>query len=473
MKKKVIGLSTLLLVLLLGLFTTSYATDITLNQLKNFCVNVGIKQGISQSNMQNWVDNSSAFAFLETNLTNKLKNSSYQLYILSGGFNVYVYVFDYSINNKIVVRNTSDVDITTSGSGTYYQVRVNDNTWSYSGNANNQNYNVTKNGLYYSELNMYNGWGSTIWRSAPVYWTDSSIFDGPYQDSLPFTFISEVGLGTVSYNNYDYTLFEVPYGDLLLGQLYVPSGTIVNYQDIINYYWRWNNWQTRELDSSNIYLQLISNDDGDLSFNVKLKSDYIYPNTYYQYIWSDHTTEPYQITDGGCYIKDIHTVIVNGVVDPYQTFSGDYLDEYNNDLENQDMQQNLQDQTDQLLDSSEVDSILGGFSSSGDILDAFGYSPIENPFVVVIRNVFVGLNDVLLGSGNQTLDLSSFGMQLVLHSEDFVLPDNIITTFIHLVCNGFFVYGLYKYGFKLIQWINTGRLQNLLDETSGSTNYLF
>lgn len=39
MKKKLIGLSTLLLVLLLGLSTTSYAKTLTENEIRNFCEN--------------------------------------------------------------------------------------------------------------------------------------------------------------------------------------------------------------------------------------------------------------------------------------------------------------------------------------------------------------------------------------------------------------------------------------------------
>lgn len=457
MKKKVIGLSILLLVLLLGLSTITYAYEYEIT-------NENIDELMSYYNNVTWFNSISASTInsrLKTSLNNNQSNYDnclIYIYTTSNGRYVpYIYYFNNNTVSAVQWSSVSNFRITC----TTYEYSVVDNKYR------------TISAIQSDSRGKYVMWRNDI----------GNYKEGPYQNiqimtiiepQAPFSFVSETGLGIVTYNNYEYTLFEKPSsGDLLLGQLFIPNGVTVNYQDIINYYWRWNNWQSRELATSNIYLQLISNDDGDLSFNVKLKSDYIYPNTYYQYIWSDHTTEPYQISDGGCYIKDPHTVIVNGVVDPYQTFSGDYADEYNNELENMDFQQNLQDQTDQLLDSSEVDSILGGFSSSGDILDAFGYSPIENPFVVVIRNVFVGLNDVLLGSGNQTLDLSSFGMQLVLHSEDFVLPDNIITTFIHLVCNGFFVYGLYKYGFKLIQWINTGRLQNLLDETSGSTNYLF
>lgn len=177
-------------------------------------------------------------------------------------------------------------------------------------------------------------------------------------------------------------------------------------------------------------------------------------------------------------VTDNYTNIVGGVFYPGNTFSGDYNNQYNQQQQTNDIisttENNTQEIIDTITDDSEVQTGLDNFTnSSGDILNNFGYSPIDNPFYAVIDFVLNSVKDVLLGSGNVTLNVGWHGYNTVLRSQDFTLPDNAVVTLIHLICNGFFIWGLYKYGFKLYQWINSGRLQNLVNEANDHQYYWF
>ena len=148
------------------------------------------------------------------------------------------------------------------------------------------------------------------------------------------------------------------------------------------------------------------------------------------------------------YCTDGHTNIVSGIIYPLNTFSGDYNQQYNQQQDTNNFIQQSQNNTDEIKDTitddSQVQNNLDEFVSGDNLLNEFGYSPIENPFTSVIVDVCSDLKDVLLGSGNQTLNISWGGRTQYLHSEDFIFPDGILFTLIHLICNGFFIQTPYK-----------------------------
>lgn len=177
------------------------------------------------------------------------------------------------------------------------------------------------------------------------------------------------------------------------------------------------------------------------------------------------------------YCFDGHTHVVSGIIYPNNTFSGDYIQQYNeqeqtNTITSQ-SNQNTQDLQDTLTDDSQVEDMQNEFFNSGDLMENVGFHPLENPFVEFLDTIIRGVQNTLLGTGNQTLDISFMGSTQRLHSEDFVLPNNALTTFIHLLCNGWFIFHLAKYGFELFHWINTGRLQNLVNEANMKTYFWF
>lgn len=183
------------------------------------------------------------------------------------------------------------------------------------------------------------------------------------------------------------------------------------------------------------------------------------------------------------YCVNGYTNIISGVIFPSNTFSGDYNSIYDSQqntnniiggiTENQD--NNTDKITDTLTDDSNVQNELGGFFSgdADQFANKIGYNIVENPFISVVERVCRGVTNVILGTDQASLQIGFGGQNYILRSQDFILPDNAITTFIHLMCNGFLVWIIYKYGFKLFEWIREGRLNNLVNEANDHQYYWF
>ena len=176
LKKKFffVALCTLLLTLLLGLCGTCYAS-IDEVDLKNFCYNFMTKKdGFTESQASNWIDNSQSFASLSSSCSAYFNNDNYKILLIGLQGNIYFLVksnFDY----KLVIRDTTNINITANGySG--YQVHTADSNWisSYSSAYMNN----LKNGYFYTDDNMY--YNNNIYYSAPKYYPDSHIFDEYY-----------------------------------------------------------------------------------------------------------------------------------------------------------------------------------------------------------------------------------------------------------------------------------------------------
>lgn len=305
-----------------------YANDITLEDFKNYVLNVGIKQGLNESNVITYIDSSSGFASFVNATSNVFENPDIDLYFLNTGYNIWFYYFSHNTTNKIVVRNKNDVDITISGSFTGYQIQLSDNNMFRTTTATT--YNVTKNYYYYSDLTMFDGWGSTIWKSPPVYWTSSDIFDGPYQSARGLAFISKPSDTTVDVWAFeDVPLYKFSGDeDFYIGQLYSPLDSNT-YETNSNFFYRWGDWQFRTLPDSATYLEYVGSDDQAALYDVYLDKNYLYDNTIYSLVWTDTTTDPYTLAAANFYLGDKNTIIIDGTVDPSKTFSGDYDDKYN------------------------------------------------------------------------------------------------------------------------------------------------
>lgn len=473
-KKLSILLLLLLAVLFIGSFSTSYALTLTENDIRNFCensykakVNVNIpstvEQNIANADFSAWVNaissNEGRWAIFYS------YGSAYLLVYNGSAANLNTYTM-YKASNRIYV-NTS------------YLSRVIRSCFSFSdGSFNNSSdiYDVS-DFLYTDSLITNNGRrDGTVVYSAGTYKPNSDIFSGRYTNdkfefspiSSYFTTASIDGLSTPN-NVY---VYDGRFGILTLGYLEKFSHLSSIYK-VIYCYSKSSGWY--ELNSSAVdnftgyYVQ-----DDVLTYTVdlsNLRGDMLLlfsfqPNSF------DFNNQDFWL-----YIKSPYTYISNGIIFPNKTFSGDYYNNYNDDNNTDKITDNntndTENITDTLTDDSQVDNILGSNLSGDNLLNNIGYNPIQNPFSTIILNTMTNFTDALLGSGSQTLSFTIFNNTISISSDDFVLPNGELRNFISLICNGFLVYQIIKYGFQLYQWINTGRIQNLVNEANNHQYYLF
>lgn len=475
-KKQIIGLSTLLLVCLLGLFTTSYAMSVS--QAEDCMLYITDQYNASYTPYYKIC----VPALIDSNLWEQHKNEigfdTYNTIIMRCKYEsttVRVEFITLNVDNTYI--NQTFIKFTTDNA-TLTDIRICRFNMTRQGIVNS--FSIFNDSLSYNSIRR-DPTDMSVWCGAVIQannienTTDYFYYGKGYSAQMPFTFIPKPTSQFADvYYFEDVPLYNASGEDLYLGQLFVPSDSIITYWTKDNYYFRYNDWNMRQLPSDSFYLQYYTSENDVVVYDVYLQAKYIYDNTIYSSVWADGSTDPYTLAYTNFYIKNNNTVVSNGVINPSQTFSGDYKDKYDNDIDNQEDVNNISEAIDDtVLDDSEVDNMLSEFNTSGDILDSLGYSPLENPFTTVILDVITQLTDVLLGSGNVTLDISAFDLEMVLHSESFVLPNGLIKIFVSLVSNGFMIWIIYKYGFKLYMEINTGKFKNLIDETTNTNINLF
>lgn len=182
------------------------------------------------------------------------------------------------------------------------------------------------------------------------------------------------------------------------------------------------------------------------------------------------------------YVSDTNTrysVATGGglIVSADDTFSGDYLNNYDNDINNvvneqpiNDIANSIDNINDTLTDDSEVDAILDEFAS-GDLGEKWGFSPLTNPFYSFLYDLYSGFLDCLLGNENVTLNLNIFGRTVVLHSEDFITPQNDLINFVKNVLTAFFIYLAAKHFYKVIVSFEVGNATQIKDNLNGDPYY--
>lgn len=500
-------LSTLLLTFLLGLSGNAYAW--TYNEVKGTIENVIVNSGYNNvylTNLNTWIHSEVAEEWSELynydnfmimnnlgSVSDNISNINHAIiaYAWNNPENDYnLYENKYSSSNWELKTTIGITKVTFSGT--------------YDSNWNNNNYYSTST----SNNNVYWGFGN---RNNPPLWvifTDKIIMansnggtatqnwntSGKYvPDYWTFTPYNDYGRATINgQSQWTYDVIDSIYNQ--------PLGTIKDSLYVRKIRYRYGTWNGTTRTYVNGAWQTLYdyNRNGTLptyfSGSTTHDSSYVYTtridlNTNGQdnnvlqleIISSDPDIHPNKV--GYYYIRDNHTALVNGVLYPNNTFSGDYQQQYNDQQQTNTITGTITDSvndaadkvSDTLTDDSEVEGMLGDLTS-GDtnaVAGNFGFSPIDNPFVATIRNVAEGVTDVLLGSGNATVTIGWHDYSYTLRSQDFTLPSNAVVTLIHLICNGFFIWGIYKYGFKLYQWINSGRLQNLVNEANDHQYFWF
>lgn len=467
-KKQIIGLGTLLLVLLLGLFTTSYA-DISEDNIKNFIYNASVEFGspiedsvFDRTNYLNWYNGISS-------IINSTDFFIYAQWGTSNGQNVSLEItlqtFTNFSQNWSMNPNTNLFYIRGQYQGAKnYRYNVFSDTYTYRSDYDSA---INDPKLWYTTRNIYNfNNSSQLIYDAPFSIPDN-VFEGKYS-ALGFSFIPAYS-DTIA----DAWAFEdIPFysvtqnEDLYLGQLFLPFGSRSSITSRTNFYYRYNNWQFRELPIDAIYSQYLITDNEVAVYDIYLQSKYLYENTIYSIVFTDKSVEPYNIANANFYLKNINTVINNGVLSPVDTFSGDYDKQYNDEQDNIQSINNIEQAIDNTINDIEnIDNFLEQ-NLSGDIdywAKEFGYNVLENPFTTFLLNVVESVYDSLTHREDVILNFNHHNTNdWYINTSDFITPESPVKTLIRTCLIFIYIYGNYKFFHYLITLIGTAKIDKAI-----------
>lgn len=493
MKKKLIGLSILLLVLLLGLSTTSYAKTLSVIDIKNFIVN-SYKYNRNQEPPQALFRDIDSRETTWTSwhiLTETYENQ----WLLGYNTETNKIVFWYYTGSQANLQSHFPY----RGQGTIYA---------------NPSYLTRRramydpvNLLYYefanddAELANYR---NPVW----YFYTDTNIRSGFNQENnsngtnfkTAGTYTPDLDMFAENYysNRSVWGVEEHFYNEVTIQGWNVPSYIGDFYQSYFNGYGTSaleDGWSTAlfggldeylsaEVDlyrydrQSNTWYKSMSTSD-----RVKIYGEDTQSNTFYLYLgitpyWSDsvailtlhHKTNPlldYQVL---LYLMSDSTVIdssgyisMTGTINNYN-YSGDngYVNN-SNTINNQNDTQSI---VDTLTDDSQVDGMLSEFTNgdSDDMANKLGYSPFANPFTSFLQNIFNGIIDALLNDQDVQLNFGFGGRNYYVSSADFTTPAN--NTFVNLAKWALifaYIYGVYRFG-----WLKIQKLSEFDLDKSGS-----
>ena len=436
-KKQIIGLGTLLLVCLLGLFTTSYASGYTLTRVDSD--KIAAKYNYSSAKATGfWNAINDAQNNYDTIVIN-CYTANYGTWLLTA-FN------SSQVTNMTNVENINYMTVTCSGTSSQYGNDGN-NYWKI--NRDNQNWTLgsgsQKRSAYMFISNNFYTYENAPWENIEVI--------GPF--TAPFSFVEA---STDTYADV-WSYEDVPFytatnnEDLYIGNLIVPDSVVAELTHYNNFYYRYGTWQFRELPSNSIYLEYLGEQNNSYYFETYLKKDYFYENTLYNIVWTDYSTDPYTLASANFYIKNINTVITNGVLDTSQTFSGDYYQQYEQEQQDiKDIDNISQGVADVILDDSEVNTILDNFNTSGEIAAYFGYQNFnedqDSVFFEGKDIIFYCISETieeLMRSGDEHINISFHGEPYrTIHSRYFKTPsDNMLFIFLKWFLTFAGCYGLY------------------------------
>ena len=471
-KKKIsILLLLLLAVLFIGSFSTSYARNVTLTESD---IDKVIEYYVSGTTVIN-----SYKEKLHLKLQAVYDNFDSCTIVVDNNVNAYVTITLYGYNRNEVVSISNNKNLN------YMSLSMASNSkhmytgWQYNLNGGNNIYQNNLTGsitfgtgshLRTTYLCVSTDLGNNLftgpWESTDIIWAEKFVFS---PTSTNFDICSIQGLTTPS----QVYVYDRSNGHILtIGYLeqfsFLDNITVLRYR-----YSKTNGWfETSSYATDNFNGYNVQDDI--LTYTIDI--DNISSDTLVLFSFQPND-EQFVNQDFWLYIKSSNTVINNGVIIPDDTFTDNYYNNYNNDTNTDKIVDNNTNDTDKitdtLTDDSQVDNILGNNFSGDNLLNNIGYNPIANPFSTIILNTMTNFTDALLGSGSQTLSFTIFNNTITISSDDFALPNGELRNFISLICNGFLVYEICKYGFKLYQWINTGRIQNLVNEANNHQYYLF
>lgn len=513
-KKNIIGLSIFLLVFLLGLSTTSYASYLDLDELKNIIYN-------SVTNFNTNPDNQFKEALDNFDYTNVES-------ILDLNY-VYVYsdILDAlpTTNSKIGIATIYGVNTDTKLSTTtnkytkgYYTIRYNFVTGEMDyglGTIFNSEQYISQNGdrlqdCRYNELPLYSGTSGNVTVTLEIGFHPDGIEDGifsPSQDpEMTFIPISPVGAENVRIeNNVGIDCLAVEknstYKSMKFGDLYVPSYYYITNINIVWWYYnrgtnRWLHKYILQEDGDDLtpsaYRSSIVNfkweesfKDGDttiIRYSVWINRDFVINDTIYQIavIGTKFKDGSAKYVGQNYFIKSSNTTIVDGVLDVDYLRNTPYGDEYNQivgDIASK--VDELDDLTNSitagigngLIGASGDWYPLNSLASGDDILGTaqlWGFRNYSNLYWDGIYQLLSNTFTVLGQTGSVDLDVSFHGYQKVISSDDIASPPNTIRDFISYCMITFTLIAIYKHFSKKIENIQAADTSKIKHEADDS-----
>ena len=518
MKKKCIGLSILLLVLLLGLSTNCYALSI-----RDYTVFERMMSDVENV----YPDNNVLGHYFDR--FNKLKESTaWQQYRLEIPFSSYsnCIVRNYSVDN-----NTAGIDIflfnqnydlnvlqngvvqTTTTFDIPYEIRFN---CPY--NTNFQNWTFSR------QLDAWT-WGSTYaeFQSQPnenksCVFLVSNTFNNPYNKTIYGIFedyptirfeevpttehiavngINQVPLYYAGSSYLNFANLVNPTGDQLNGTMLIGDVLSYVYWDNVSSKWVLSGpYFDRDLSNtayqSNRYLNVVRNSNF-TNYSLSVKQPYLYTNVMYIYtIYYRDYDEPSNVAhelNYRFYVANSDTVITNGTIDTtvsfpdYPSYIGQWgnlsTDQNNNNntdliIANINSGDNLINNT--ILDDSQVIGQLNDFVS-GDIDNIgqkLGFQNLSNPYSIVIYGFISDVCSALTSTGNVSFNYSMHGESpTTINSDDIYLPNGVLKTFISMVLVFITIYFIY-YRFKvLVDDLTSGDSKSTIESLDVDLNYFY
>lgn len=482
-KKK---LNILLLLLLVVLFisllgTTSFAKDLTDNDIKNFIYNYCIFYGYTNeqaedyvtafSNLPNANDNTQLEIDRWKNIANNLYSGQYILY---------------GINNRICLWRYGGTDYNMTRYGPYfyfsydtYYIYTNSsylNSWntvyllsspnSLTTTSSPSSITLGKNEnqfFFYTDTNVYTNSiianGSIKYNAG--YMMPSNLFNGFYTDDyFDFVLNNQLTQITINGDSVPYYNFNNNSADsFLLG--YLALATNYDYSEIFEYRWQ-NGWKLNKIYTLNSLGSIDSNDIMTVRFyGSALKNDTLYSLTMYSDSDSDfdNITQPF-------YIGSRNTKIVNGELDLNNTFSGDYYNNYNNDTNTQNIINNIND-------DSEVNNTLNNFISGDaeDIANKFGFTHYGSEYYDFIYRTIMSIVDVLSEDDDVYFDYSMHGEEPIrIYASSFTTPNGVLKTFLQMFLISCTIFVFYKNIADLFELLSTGNFYEVLDQLKVDRN---
>lgn len=471
-KKKLNILLLLSLVLLFTslLGTTSFARILTEEEIENFILNTYIHNNSIEPS-EEYINQVRALDFSSWVTASQTYEGRWYISCSSTNSNVDFGYYTGTVNNLNLYGpyiNSNTIIVNTS-----YLTRQRSRYTASNGTISNFSSNATgllaTDRFFYTDSNIYNQStlnGATILYNAG-YMTDENIFS--YNFTPPDYFEIDINndfvnnTATLSNDTSGTEYYLIPYSNssIRIGNMF----DLDNLAGVVKRKFRYKE-SIRDF-------ELISEYQADINNLAYFGQD---NNTLivYEYFQAD-TTEfitfiPKADTDFSeftiaLYFVTNNTAISGGVINTADTFSGDYYNNYNNDTNTDKIIENTND-------DSNVENIIDE-NLSGDVnsfSSKLGYSPLENPFLAVIRFVLEGICNTLLGTGDQVLEFEFQGETITINSQDFTTPSSILTTFMSGVLVTFYLFAFYKYGFHIYEQLQSGEFTSVIKSFSSDNN---
>lgn len=448
-KKGFIGLSTLFLVLLLGLSSTCYADvyrDFTKEDLKNIIYNGFLARNQTVDNIETYMQ-----SFSDTDLEDIAEEMNAYNYTLVAVTPASLCIRCGNTNNttsSTTYLTTGDGRIINSNSSYYIygkDINMNQNSSRFGQitNATNSNVQLLKGGnssytnVFYSSYNIYrNATGGNSIGNPPIYQPNSDVFNGPYTGEQEFEFLpNSFYQYTINVQGNNQTFIKVDktaFSSYLLGQLLKSEITGGIYRDFYVYD-TYNRGWTFLRDNveynedwgpiSKFFNTDYTSNDYAVS-DIYIKGSLLIPNTYFRYQFFPINADFNDYIDVWFYVCDNNTKFVGNMVIPDTTFSGDYIDEYNKQIGN--FRTDLDtDITNNAIEKGIEDVLNTNYSGDIVLADIVGTFDLIDPTDNLFNQILQGITNVFIGTyepANLIIDLPYLNVRYTIRSDFFVLP---------------------------------------------------